>query len=125
MAEQSLRSCRILVVEDEYLLADELSYGLHEAGAVVIGPAPSVEGALKVIQADGRLDCAILDMNLGGKRVDPVADVLAGRGVPFLFVTGYDSLNIPARFSHVVCCAKPVSMAAVTGAIRRVIHAGQ
>ena len=122
MAERTLAGCRILVVEDEYMLAEELSYELEQAGAVVVGPAASVARALALSGAETSLDGAILDINLGGARIDPVADALASRAVPFVFVTGYDRSGLPERFGHVVCCEKPVSMAAVTHAIGRVIH---
>ncbi len=83
---------RVLVVEDEALIAMMLSDDLAEAGATVIGPAASVGTALQLIEqaaGDGGLDAAVLDLNLGGEMVKPVADHLAAHGVPFLFATGY------------------------------------
>ncbi len=121
MPERTLKGCHILVVEDEYMLANELSRELDGAGAVVVGPAPSVERALDLIGTEARPDGAILDVSLGGERVDPVADVLLERGVPFLFVTGYDSLSLGPKFADIVRCEKPVDMRVVTKAIGRIV----
>ncbi len=83
---------RLLVIEDEALVAMLVEDELAEAGATVLGTASSVEEALYRIEAacaDGGLDACVLDMNLGGRSALPVADRLAQRGVPFLFMTGY------------------------------------
>ena len=83
---------RVLVVEDEAIVAMLVEDELREAGAEVVGPAASVEGALRLIEAaakDGGLSAAVLDINLRGRAVAPVADRLAALGVPFLFATGY------------------------------------
>ena len=80
---------RVLVVEDEYLIAIELKRWLQEAGVEVIGPVPDAEQALDLIEDEGAPDAAVLDVNLGvGETVYPVADRLAALGVPFLFATG-------------------------------------
>ena len=87
-----LRDRRILVVEDEALVAMLAEDELLQAGARVVGPAASVGEALRLIEtaaADGGLSAAVLDINLAGERVNPVADRLAALGVPFLFATGY------------------------------------
>ena len=80
-------------------------------GASVIGPAATVDDALRLVAATDRLDAAVLDVNLRGAMVYPVADALTARGVPFVFATGYDSTVIPPRFSGVKRCAKPVQFA--------------
>lgn len=81
---------RILLVEDEYVLAEIIEEWLCQAGAEVVGPVPNVEQALKLIDTEvGGLDGAVLDMNLGrGETVYPVADRLNELGVPYLFATG-------------------------------------
>src|SRR4051812_9459903 len=71
---------RLLVVEDEYLIAMELCHSIEEGGGEVVGPAGSVEDALGLIAEVARLDGAVLDVNLRGQRVYPVADALAARG---------------------------------------------
>jgi len=87
-----LQGRRILVVEDEAIVAMLVEDGLLDAGARVVGPASSIEEALHLIEgavADGGLSAAVLDLNLHGAWVSPVADRLAALGVPFLFATGY------------------------------------
>jgi DNA-binding response OmpR family regulator len=87
-----LRDKRILIVEDEAVIAMLTEDRLLAAGATVAGPVATVEDALRLIETagtDGGLSAAVLDINLGGERVSPVADRLAALGVPFLFATGY------------------------------------
>ncbi len=86
----------LIIVEDSTLLALELEAGLTEAGAVVIGAAGDVDEAL--LLAEGRLDAAILDVNLNGRLVTPVAERLAARGIPFVFATGYGERGAPEGF---------------------------
>ena len=123
MADRPLNHCRILVVEDEYLLADELALELADEGAVVLGPAPSVKRALGLLAAEESLDGAILDLNLGGESAFPVADALIGRSVPLVFTTGYDAGAIPERFAHIPRCEKPINIGRITAALGKVIHA--
>jgi CheY-like chemotaxis protein len=81
---------RILLVEDEFAIAEAMEEWLRRAGAEVIGPVPSVKQALKLIESQvGVLDGAVLDVNLGrGETAYPIADGLNERGVPYLFATG-------------------------------------
>lgn len=123
MPDRTLQDCRVLVVEDEYLLADELETELAGAGAAVLGPVGTVQDAIACIEAEATIDGAILDANLRGEMVFPAADLLLERGVPFVFTTGYDASVFPPRFGHIVRCEKPVNMKLVTRAIGRVIHA--
>ena len=123
MADRSLDRRRILVVEDEYLLAVEIALELEDKGAVVLGPAPSVEQALALLD-DGPLpDGAILDVNLGGEPVFTVADALIGHGVPLVFTTGYDAAALPERFARVPRCEKPINIGRVTAALRDAMRA--
>lgn len=95
------RSKRILIVEDEALVALLVEDELLDVGATVLGPVASVEQALELLDqaaADDGIDAAVLDMNLGGDSVAPVADALARRAVPFLFMTGYgDEVTQPGH----------------------------
>jgi DNA-binding response OmpR family regulator len=87
-----LQGRRVLIVEDEALIGMLLEDELLEAGADVIGPACSVKEALELIDqaaVDGGLSAAVLDINLEGEVVSPVADRLAALSVPFVFATGY------------------------------------
>jgi CheY-like chemotaxis protein len=80
---------RVLVVEDEMIVAWLLEDMLADLGCAVVGPAGSVNQALAMIDAEA-IDVAVLDVNLDGQTSYPVADALAARGVPFVFSTGYD-----------------------------------
>jgi DNA-binding response OmpR family regulator len=87
-----LGGTRVLVAEDEAIVAMLVEDELLEAGAEIVGPAGSVSDALQLIQAaakDGGLSAAVLDIDFEGEAVKPVADRLAVLGVPFLFATGY------------------------------------
>jgi CheY-like chemotaxis protein len=102
-----LHGRRLLVVEDDYLIADELRDELTGAGAEVIGPVPTVARALQIMGSHATLDGAILDINLGGEKVFPLVDVLRQRGIPCVFMTGYDRQAIPAVYANVPLCKKP------------------
>jgi len=121
MGESTLRDCHILVVEDDYMLADELRAELDEAGAIVLGPAGTLESALTMIKAAPRIDVAVIDVNLGGVPAYPAVDLLIERGVPFLFATGYDEAAIPDRFASVVRYEKPINFTNVARAVRQII----
>jgi len=106
---EQLKGRRLLVVEDEYLVAADLAASLESLGAEVIGPAASVEEALFFVEKDGvPLDGAVLDINLRNERVYPVADVLTARGIPFVFTSGYDAVAIPSAYAKAPRCEKPV-----------------
>jgi DNA-binding response OmpR family regulator len=85
---------RVLVVEDEGLIALEIETLLKEMGCVVFGPAPTVARALALI-AQEEADFALLDVNLGGTRSTPVAEALRERGMPYALITGYDADQLP------------------------------
>ncbi|GHD05120.1 response regulator [Tianweitania populi] len=120
MNQATLRDCRILVVEDEYMLADELRSELLDAGAIVLGPVGTIEDALELISAETAMDGAILDINLRGEMVFPAADLLTQRNVPFAFATGYEDSAIPDRFKQITRCEKPVDLNRITQALRQV-----
>lgn len=100
----------VLLVEDDYFIADEMRRMLSERGAEILGPVATVERALALITAHSEIDVAVLDINLRDVMAFPVADALETRGVPFVFATGYEGTAIPARFAHVQRCEKPVGM---------------
>ena len=85
----------ILVVEDEFLIAMELESTLRRGGYQVLGPAPSVRVALELLQRD-RPDAAVLDVNLAGERVTPVAEVLRSMSIPFILASGYGAADLNA-----------------------------
>jgi DNA-binding NtrC family response regulator len=82
---------KVLVVEDEPLIAMEVQDLLTESGCTVIGPASSVEQGMRLMKEED-VDGAVLDVNLGGEMVFPLADALAGQSIPFVYVTGYGKL---------------------------------
>jgi len=100
---------RILLVEDEYMIAHDMADGLRALGADVVGPVPSLAKALDMIEQESDLDGAVLDINLDGQKVFPAADRLLERNVPILFTTGYDEATIPAKYANVHLCEKPVT----------------
>ncbi|QQR38027.1 response regulator [Devosia rhizoryzae] len=109
MAENSteLAGKRILVVEDDYLLANDVCSELRELGATVLGPAPTPFYAMQLI-GNRKLDAAVLDVRLHGATVFEVADHLVGRGVPIIFVTGYARSEMPRRFQMASLFEKPL-----------------
>jgi CheY-like chemotaxis protein len=98
---------RLLVVEDEYFVADDIARSLQHLGAEVLGPVPSHVEALDLVSSGERIDLAVLDINLRGEMIFPVAEALQARGIPFLFATGYDCTSVPQQYVAVPCWHKP------------------
>ena len=107
MPDDILAGRRVLVVEDEYFLADELDHALRASGATVAGPVSTVEAALALLADFVLPDLATVDVNLGGEMAYPVADALVAHGVPFLFTTGYDQASLPHRYASAPRMEKP------------------
>jgi len=114
-AAEDIRGVRVLIVEDSVLLALELEAGLTEAGALVIGAAADLTEAHAMVNL--AFDVAVLDVNLNGKMVTPVARSLATRGVPFIFATGYgDACEVPEGFQAPVV-RKPYNVHQIAAAL--------
>lgn len=113
-----LQGKRVLVVEDEPLVSMALVDELEDAGAVVIGPAASLEGALDLI-AIGGIDCAILDVELQQKLVYPAAELLMARGVPFILTTGHDADVLPKVYAEVPRSLKPAPVTEILQTLAR------
>ncbi len=105
----TLQGRRVLVVEDEYMIAQEIVEVLTDVGAETLGPVPSVGDAMQLVAAEDRIDCALLDVNVGNKAVWPAVDLLLARGVPVVLATGYDASAIPRAYAHLPRCEKPTS----------------
>jgi PAS domain S-box-containing protein len=113
----TLAGARLLVVEDEPLVALEIEAELTDAGAVVVGPVGSVEAAARLIEEEP-LDAALLDANLAGKPVDALAAALAARGVPFAFASGYGPSGLPEGFRDRPLIGKPFGAEALVALVR-------
>ncbi len=103
---------RIMIVEDEALVAMALRESLGELGYVVVGPFSRISEAMTALRKT-QIDAAVLDVNLGGELIYPLADVLAAEGVPFVFITGYGSDEIEHRFAGVRVLQKPIEQEAL------------
>ena len=102
-----LQGLRVLVVEDSFLVADTICDVLSERGCEVVGPASNLERGWRLSQQEG-LDGALLDVNLGGELSFPIAASLAQRGIPFVFLTGYDDISVmPEQFRAIQRMLKP------------------
>lgn len=108
---------RILLVEDDYLIAHDLACELQAAGVAVVGPVPDIQGAVDLLDAGPAPDAAILDINLGGVMVYPLADILRNLRIPFVFVTGYGTCTIPERYRCQPRLEKPVALRGVAEAL--------
>lgn len=117
-----LNGCNILVVEDEYLIADDVAALLREAGASVIGPAASLPEGMRLARDAQRIDAAVLNIDLGGVTVFPLADQLLSSGVRIMFLTGYGEGNIPAQYSAIPCCKKPTGPACVIEELKALLR---
>ena len=109
---------RVLVLEDEYLIGLEVADVIEMAGATVLGPAESIEAALALLdRKDEGPHLAVLDVNLSGARSYSVADALAERGVPFLFVTGYQTNSMHVAYNGYPRIEKPFGERALLSAL--------
>src|SRR5688572_13375877 len=107
---------RILVVEDEYFISDDIREALVESGAEVVGPIPDLETGLQLAQSEP-LDCAVLDINLRGEEGLAIASELNRRGVPFLFATGYAENHLSPEWQGSRVLEKPVKVQTLLAAL--------
>lgn len=116
----ALAGKRILVVEDEYFIASDLKRALTAQGAHVVGPAGTLAQGLALVR-EAAIDAAVLDVNLDGANSYPIADELAGRGTPYLFLTGYDDWALPEAYRAVLHIAKPHPVERVLETVERLL----
>ena len=107
MARAQIAGSKVLIVEDEYYVADDLRALLVDAGIEVLGPVPTADRARAVIES-GDPDAVLLDVNLRGDMAYDLADELHAGQVPFAFVTGYDRSMLPIRFAGSPAMVKPL-----------------
>ncbi len=113
---------RILVVEDEALVAMLVEDALEDAGFGVIGPVRSVSQALEVLETE-EPDAAVLDLNLAGENSVAVADALVARGIPFVVATGYGAAGLPAAHRQALVLPKPYDPADLIAMLTRLCEA--
>ena len=124
MTELSLNGARVLIVEDNYVVANALRYLLEAYGGTVSAIVPSVARALEAL-ADGRVDIAVLDINLHGASVVPLAEHLLGQRVPFVFLTGYaDGELLPEHLREQPRFGKPVGAERLVGVMLTLLGRG-
>ncbi len=109
---------RILIVEDEPLIALMLSDMLAELGFEVVASLNQVSDALDLLAENTSIDIALLDVNIGAQKIDPVADLLAARGTPFIFTTGYGNAGVPRNYANRAILQKPFHVAELTAKLR-------
>ncbi len=109
--DPNLQGLRVMIVEDQYTIAAEMRRLLEPLGVEIVGPFAGVDQAMKATRS--AIDVALLDINLQGFSVFPVADELILQGVPFAFVTAYEANVLPAAYQHVARVEKPVDRTAL------------
>jgi two-component SAPR family response regulator len=119
----TLKDKRVLIVEDQYLIAADLSRALAGLGGTIVGPVASTAAA-RAEMAKIQVDLAFLDINLDEQMVFSLADELERSGVPFVFATGHDESILPERFKSKPRLEKPFTVKSVHEAVRRLAQAG-
>lgn len=119
-ARSGLSGLRILVVEDESLIAMLLDDMLAALDCVTVGPAPTLRKGIELAESQS-LDGALLDVNLGREPVYPLADLLAARNVPIVFTTGYGVEGVIDRYRAYPTLSKPFDLNAVANALTRML----
>jgi CheY-like chemotaxis protein len=122
MSTTDLQGLSVFVVEDEALVFFLLEEILLDAGCSVIGPGMSLKKAAELAETRQDIDVAILDVNLAGKMVYPVAEILKRRGIPFAFTTGYGETGLSEEWRGAAVISKPWAEADMIAALTRLRH---
>ncbi len=120
MTTSALEGLRVLVVEDEFLIAMSLEEDLRAAGCHVIGPVSDLVAAMTAASAE-KFDIALLDVNLRGEKVFAVADDLRARGIAFMLLSGYGKMDLPDRFHDAPRLAKPYDPGSLLREVERLM----
>lgn len=119
-SSRKLQGLNVFVVEDEALVALNLEDMLDELGCSVIGPAMRLGKAREMIDGGVDADVAILDVNIAGEPVFPIAEQLASRGIPIIFATGYGQAGLPTTWHGNPILQKPYTLEEVSGSLEKV-----
>ena len=122
--ESPISGRKVLIVEDEMIVAWLLEDMLAELGCAVVGPAASVKQALAMIDA-APIEVAVLDVNLNGEMSYPIADALTARGVPFVFVTGYDKDRMQDGYRGLPVLQKPFHRSELTHTLAHLLASAE
>jgi CheY-like chemotaxis protein len=118
---ETLRGRRVLVIEDESLVAMLLETILEDLGCEVVGPESNIDDGLAAAHAADGLDAALLDVNVAGREVFPVAEALLARNIPFVFSTGYGESGLPPHWRGRPTIQKPFTEVTIRDALIRAI----
>ena len=114
---------RVLVIEDEYFIADDIARAIRQLGAEIVGPYPTLAEALATLDLPEPIDAAVVDIDLRGELAFQAADELLARGVPFVFSTGYDVTAVPTAYCNVPHWQKPFNPDALARALPSMLRA--
>jgi ActR/RegA family two-component response regulator len=114
---RALTGGKLLIVEDEYLIAQDLAYGSQREGIDVLGPYSSIASAIDVVKTTSDISAAIVDLNIRGHIAFDLAEKLAERKIPFIFYTGYESLIVPEQFRNIDRVRKPAEWSEIKQAL--------
>ncbi|MNE31516.1 two-component response regulator [compost metagenome] len=118
----ALQGRRVLVIEDESLVAMLLETILEDMGCAVVGPESNIDDGLRAATNEASLDAALLDVNVAGREVFPVAEALRARGVPFVFSTGYGEAGLPEHWRGNPTIQKPFTEGAIHDALMKAMN---
>jgi len=116
-ASEAFAGRSILIIEDEYFLADDLANEFVERGADIVGPLNQVADAMELLESGARIDAALLDINVKNEQIFPLADALRQRNIPFVFTTGYGKDWVGPEFAEVPLCEKPLDLPTVVNCL--------
>tara|TARA_R110002020_G_scaffold327715_4_gene543672 strand:+ start:531 stop:896 length:366 start_codon:yes stop_codon:yes gene_type:complete len=117
-----IEGMRVLVVEDESLVALQLEDMLLDMGCHVVGPAMRLRAAGELLDSGVGIDCAVLDVNVSGEMVYPIAERLAEMGIPFIFATGYGRDGVDQRWTAVPILQKPYTSEEIGESLARCLQ---
>lgn len=120
MNQRALFGCRIIIVEDDYFQAEDCRQMLEQAGAIVVAVSSKVP-ELSELTAQGSIDAALIDINLGPGLSLDFARGLRDQAIPFVFLTGYDAEMLPDDLSASPCISKPADCVRVLGALEKLV----